>query len=405
MRQRIYPLAGLLLGLLLLGGAFRPAARSLPRTARPAPGYLAPDLVGQSVDGRTVRLSDLRGQAVFLNFWASWCGPCRLEMPDIQRLARNAPAGATVLTVNATDTEASPVDPLMYMQQAGLDFLFVYDLSGEIQREYQVAAFPTSLFVDPQGVIRRRVAGPMTFSAMAAELTAALAPGSFPPPDIAGVSRLPEVLALGRLRLETGMVLLLLGVVTAGLLARVTFRRRGLPPGAAGDLLAGMATGALLGSKLAIFLTDPPAYARQPLLLLLAQGSRPVTVAGAALGALAWAAWDLRFLPVRRTLDGLAAPLLMGAAVATAGLSGWATAAGWAAAGAYTAWAGGRGGQAGHTALIGVAAGATVLVGLDFARPAVSMLAGLTLSQWLSGSLGLGILGWLGYRTKPEADP
>lgn len=399
MLRWINVLTALLLGAVLLGGAFRPAAPPAPSTVRPEPGYLAPELDLLTPAGAPVRLSDYQGRAVFLNFWASWCGPCRLEMPDIQRLARELPEGTAVLTVNATDTERTPADPVTYMRSAGYDFPVVNDPAGRVQRTYRVLSFPTTLFIGPDGVVRRRVAGPLTHTAMVAELAAARAPAPPAPPGALGRPALPEVLALGDLRLATGALFLLLGVAAAALLARPGLRRRGLAPGLAADVLTGAAVAALVGSKLAAVLMEPAAYLARPQ-LLLAQGSGAATLLGGVAGALAWLAWDLRRAPARPLLDALAAPVLAGAAVAAVSLHGLGAAALLAAAAAVTALADRHGAPAGHAALFGLAAGAAAALLAGLAYPAIATLGGLTAGQWLAAALGLGALAWLRYKAK-----
>ncbi len=151
---------------LLIGGAFRPqtARGSLPSGARV--GQLAPNFTLTDTEGRQVSLSDYRGKAVFLNFWASWCGPCRMEMPELQRLTAALPPDTAVLTVNATWSELAPEKALAFLQDQGYTFATVLDPAGETEKAYQVYSFPTSLFVDREGVVRARIAGPLTFGAM-----------------------------------------------------------------------------------------------------------------------------------------------------------------------------------------------------------------------------------------------
>lgn len=399
MQRWINGLAALLLGALFLGGAFRPTAPATPAAVGAEPGQRAPDISLPAPDGQTVRLADLRGRAVFVNFWASWCGPCRLEMPDIQRLSRDLPPGTAMLTVNATDTETSPAAAVAYMRRNGLDFPVGFDLSGEVQRAYRVISLPTTVLIDPDGVVRQRVAGPMTHAGMVAALTAARAPAPPAPAGALAAPSLPESLALGNLRLATGALVALFGLAAAALLARPLLRRRGLPPGLAADLLTGVAVGALLGSKLAAVLAEPAAYLARPQ-LLLARGSDTATLLGGAAGALAWLAWDLRRLPVGPVLDALAAPALAGAALAAYGLAGPGMALPLAAAAAM-AWMGARRFPApGAAAALGLAAGATALVLAGFAYPAARTLGGLTPLQAGAGALGLAALAWLRWQGK-----
>ncbi|HWI51889.1 MAG TPA: TlpA disulfide reductase family protein [Symbiobacteriaceae bacterium] len=154
--------------LVLVGGAFRPGGQAAGVGA--GVGQAAPALQAATLDGRPLALADLRGKAVYLNFWASWCAPCRLEMPEVQRLAANLPPGAALLTVN---TESSPAEIQRFLQEHGYDFPVVQDGSGRAESDFRVLSLPTSLFISPDGVVKARVNGPLTYTAMVAYLKAA----------------------------------------------------------------------------------------------------------------------------------------------------------------------------------------------------------------------------------------
>lgn len=125
----------------------------------PRPGFSAPDVELEDTDGRRVRLSDLRGQVVVLNVWASWCPPCRAEMPALQDLhERRAGDGVVVLAVNSTvqDSEQAARD---FAQAYGLTFPIGLDRDGQATRLYQVRALPSTFFIDREGIVRRVVVG------------------------------------------------------------------------------------------------------------------------------------------------------------------------------------------------------------------------------------------------------
>ena len=118
----------------------------------PREGFAAPDLTLQTLDGETVTLSDLRGQAVLINFWASWCPPCRNEMPAIQQVYEEyKDQGFTVLAVNSQEQEARVT---AFAESLGLTFPILIDRDGSVFGAYQVAALPTTFFIDRAGVIR-----------------------------------------------------------------------------------------------------------------------------------------------------------------------------------------------------------------------------------------------------------
>lgn len=132
-------------------------ASSRPPLARQ--GFSAPDFSLTSLDGATIRLADLRGKVVILNFWASWCNPCRTEMPAIERAYQQYQSqNITVLAVNATQQD-DPTRVRAFVADLKLTFPVLLDERGETMALYQVAALPTTFFIDAQGVIQEVVIG------------------------------------------------------------------------------------------------------------------------------------------------------------------------------------------------------------------------------------------------------
>jgi cytochrome c biogenesis protein CcmG/thiol:disulfide interchange protein DsbE len=131
----------------------------------PAPrqGFQAPDFSLQNDQGDFVRLSDLRGKPVLVNVWASWCTPCRAEMPAIQRLYQDYQSrGLEILAVNST-TQDSVERAAAFAQDLGLTFPVLFDTDGEVARLYKVQALPSSYFIKPDGKIEEVViGGPMS---------------------------------------------------------------------------------------------------------------------------------------------------------------------------------------------------------------------------------------------------
>ncbi len=131
----------------------------------PAPqmGFAAPDFTLETLDGQSVTLSDLRGQAVVVNFWASWCPPCRAEMPAIQDMyADYAGRGLVVLAVNAASQDTL-ADTQSFITENNLTFPVLLDTTGSINTLYGVTSLPTTFFIGPDGVINEIViGGPMT---------------------------------------------------------------------------------------------------------------------------------------------------------------------------------------------------------------------------------------------------
>ena len=127
----------------------------------PAPqqGFLAPDFELPTIDGETVKLSDLRGQAVLVNLWATWCPPCRAEMPAIEKIYNEyKDEGLVVLAVDMTyqDTQ-SDIPP--FVAEYGLTFPILLDRSGDVGNAYQLRSLPSSFFIDRDGIISEVVIG------------------------------------------------------------------------------------------------------------------------------------------------------------------------------------------------------------------------------------------------------
>lgn len=123
-------------------------------------GELAPDFEMVDTAGNPVRLSDFRGQRVLINFWATWCPPCRAEMPQIQKFyEKRRNDGIVVLAVNLTSTERSPEAVGSFTNQHGLTFPVLLDRKGDVMKTYQVRAYPTSYIVDQDGIVREKFQG------------------------------------------------------------------------------------------------------------------------------------------------------------------------------------------------------------------------------------------------------
>jgi len=123
----------------------------LPAEAKTITGK-APDFTLKGRGGKNLRLSDFRGQVLLVNFWASWCGPCRQEMPLLENLYRRyAKLGFTVLGVNV-DTDSTKANH--YLKDISVSFPIVYDTSNAVSKTYNVNAMPTTVIVDRNGKMR-----------------------------------------------------------------------------------------------------------------------------------------------------------------------------------------------------------------------------------------------------------
>jgi peroxiredoxin len=127
----------------------------------PAPqkGFLAPDFILKTPAGESVKLSDLRGQAVLVNLWATWCPPCRAEMQTIEKIyAEYKDQGFMVLGVNMTYQD-DPAAVMPFVAEQGLSFPILLDETGEMANDYQLRSLPSSFFVDRNGIINEVVIG------------------------------------------------------------------------------------------------------------------------------------------------------------------------------------------------------------------------------------------------------
>lgn len=137
----------------------RPGDLTAGKIPAPRQDFLAPDFALQDTSGQVIRLSDLRGRPVLVNIWASWCGPCRAEMPAMQRLYKDYhDRGFEILAVNST-SEDSPEKAIAFANDLGLTFPILFDFQGEVARLYKAQALPSSFFIDPQGIIQEVVVG------------------------------------------------------------------------------------------------------------------------------------------------------------------------------------------------------------------------------------------------------
>ena len=130
-------------------------------------GEKAPDFTLQTLEGETVKLSDYRGKKVFLNYWATWCPPCREEMPEMQRFHEAYEDEVVILAVNGTGSEKSREDVKKFVAENDFTFPILMDKELEINQIYQILSIPTTYFIGTDGVIQEpRIVGPMTFEVM-----------------------------------------------------------------------------------------------------------------------------------------------------------------------------------------------------------------------------------------------
>ena len=131
-----------------------PTPRVIRRASDGAP-EAAPDFALETFAGETLRLSDLRGKVVVLNFWASWCPPCRWEMPFFETISQEyKERGVIFLGVAISDTMEDASD---FADSVGVTYPLALDAAGETARDYEVLGLPTTFLIDKDGAIQRRL--------------------------------------------------------------------------------------------------------------------------------------------------------------------------------------------------------------------------------------------------------
>lgn len=135
---------------------------------QPIVGQVAPAFQLRSLTGATVSLSQFRGRPVLVNFWATWCTPCKKEMPALQAAAADHPK----LTVLGIDNVEPAVKVRPFVEKLGIRFPVLLDQSGSVVDRYRIIGMPTSFFIDPGGVLRAVYQGALTPAALSKDLAA-----------------------------------------------------------------------------------------------------------------------------------------------------------------------------------------------------------------------------------------
>ncbi|WP_040948975.1 peroxiredoxin family protein [Gorillibacterium massiliense] len=130
-------------------------------------GKRAPDFQLTDLNGNAIKLTDFRGKTVLLNFWATWCPPCKVEMPQMRDFyTQYKHKDVIILGVNLTDTEKNAGHVQSFASENGLTFPIVLDKKGVVADLYRVAAYPTTFIIDPDGIIRDKFQGAIDFDTM-----------------------------------------------------------------------------------------------------------------------------------------------------------------------------------------------------------------------------------------------
>jgi thiol-disulfide isomerase/thioredoxin len=151
---------------------FDQARHSFGGPAEQVIGTALPAAIVPNIDGGTIDLSAYRGRPVLVNLWATWCGPCRREMPALERLSKEQ---AGKLTVVAIDQREDAAIVQSYVKRFGVTFAVGVDDSQRLGTDLHLIGLPSSFFVDRDGIIRDAVDGEMTYDVMTAKARALVA--------------------------------------------------------------------------------------------------------------------------------------------------------------------------------------------------------------------------------------
>ncbi len=152
---------------LVAGGAWTAASRVPVSEAAQVSGRrssASPDFTLPALDGSTFKLSGQRGKLVVVNFWATWCGPCRAEMPALEAFHRSHPDDVVIVGVDVSEQKDIVAQ---FVRDVGVTYPIALDTSGQVSELYRVSGLPTTYFIGPDGSVRDMViGGPLTKAAI-----------------------------------------------------------------------------------------------------------------------------------------------------------------------------------------------------------------------------------------------
>ena len=145
--------------------------------AAQAPGDSAPAFTLKSLDGDSVSLSQFKGRPVVINFWGTWCPPCRDEIPLLVAVYHpNQDTGLVILAVNGRDQETSTRAVRKFAEEFQMAFPVLLDESGTVRKRYRLLGLPTTVFIGADGIVRAVNIGPLTAAALQQHVAEIMAP-------------------------------------------------------------------------------------------------------------------------------------------------------------------------------------------------------------------------------------
>lgn len=130
-------------------------------------GNIAPETMLKTLDGEEIYLSDYRGKRVLLNFWATWCPPCRAEMPDMEKFHQDT--DIEIIAVNLIETESNQGQVDNFIDEYSLTFSVMLDEGNEAANTYQIQPIPTSYLINSDGTIHNKAFGALNYDMMVQE--------------------------------------------------------------------------------------------------------------------------------------------------------------------------------------------------------------------------------------------
>ena len=128
-----------------------------PASSAAQVGERAPDFQLQNLDGQTISLGDLRGKPVLVNFWTTWCPPCRSEMPFLQQIYEEwSDTGLVLLAVDSGESQARVKE---FLETRSLSLPVLLDTDNRVAQKYNIRGIPTTFFIDRDGIIQEKIVG------------------------------------------------------------------------------------------------------------------------------------------------------------------------------------------------------------------------------------------------------
>jgi len=154
----------------LIGGSAAGGGNAAVLEPAAITGHPAPDFELTSPDGEVIRLSDYKGTPVIVNFWATWCAPCRAEFPEFQQASVDNADQLVIIGVNNTVADQPELVP-DFLKEFGITFPIVLDVDGSTVETYRILGMPTTIFIDSNGVVNEVFTGPLNKAYIESKIT------------------------------------------------------------------------------------------------------------------------------------------------------------------------------------------------------------------------------------------